>query len=94
MENLLLHFQTMEELKEFRNYLDIVDVEHYSIQNRSKGFAKDVYLAIGKMPFNIALTKEEFSSLKQIIDHYLIQNTINQNLFLVFSELHLPLSPN
>jgi hypothetical protein len=72
--NVLIHFPTLQRLRQYLDYLETIDARHYAALNRDKGFSKDVFLPIEGSTVNIAFSLEEFEAVKNEIRNYLSED--------------------
>lgn len=72
--NALIHFPTLQRLRQYLDYLETIDAPHYAALNRKKGLSKDVFLPVEGSTVNIAFSLDEFETMKNVIRNYLSEN--------------------
>jgi hypothetical protein len=71
--NVQIHFDTLEKLKHYSEYLEAIDVAYYAAINRSKGLSKEIISSFGNCnSIHLAFTTHEFEQLKATIRSYLL----------------------
>jgi hypothetical protein len=72
--NALIHFPSLQRLRQYLDYLETIDAPHYAGLNRRKGLSKDVFLPVEGSTVNIAFSFEEFETMKNVIRNYLSED--------------------
>jgi hypothetical protein len=88
--NTQIHFDTVQELKKYSEYLDAIDISYYAAINRNKGLTKVIIIPLGDCgSVHLGFTVQEFEELKETVCNYLSGKQKQAHSFAGLTEIQL-----
>ena len=86
--NILIHFQSIEQLKICSDYIESIDIALYAAINKNRLTSKSIIIPLGDTAcINMAFTVSEFEIFKKTIHNYLSGGTSTSKSFVKRKEL-------